>query len=337
MIFNLFRINTAWLLVSIGILLIASERFTACLQLEELSPGECLTLSLRFNFPYWLRHAVYYSSTVHFVRNGTDEWLSESNAWHNSDMPCVDGVQKDCLPTNSDWLSRFKIHHISHHPIRLNSIHATLFCLSCCRCVCSSVPSNITFTSPFWKNVIWICRDILEKWRGWLTLRWNCEISRITFNGKVSLTVRSWCQPSCTPACICCFSSLDFTFLSSLTSIMFVSLAINLNPIELGRDIAHTRQSSAAYRHRICCCQVLRKRKIIVQLFCTHRLVWDVGVWWRVKEFMPWCLTWEFTFNTFFYFPRLTQHFEHKFVLFMRFPLVCFSSPAPSPLTLCCC
>lgn len=52
MIFNLFRINTAWLLVSIGILLIASERFTACLQLEELSPGECLTLFLRFNFPY---------------------------------------------------------------------------------------------------------------------------------------------------------------------------------------------------------------------------------------------------------------------------------------------
>lgn len=40
MIFNLFHINIAWLIVSIGILLITFERFTACVQLEELSPGE---------------------------------------------------------------------------------------------------------------------------------------------------------------------------------------------------------------------------------------------------------------------------------------------------------
>lgn len=192
MIFNLFRINTAWLLVSIGILLIASERFTACLQLEELSPGECLTLSLRFNFPYWLRHAVHYSSTVQFVRDGTDEWLSESNAWHNSDMPCVDGGEKEiaCRRIPIDWVD---LRYITFHIIQYDSIRfmqpfsfmLPLLCVLFC-----SIEHYFYFAVL--KECCLDLSGYFHEWRGWLTLRWNCEISRITFTGKVSLTVRSY-------------------------------------------------------------------------------------------------------------------------------------------------
>lgn len=296
-------------------------------------------ISLRFNFPYWLRHAVHYSSTVQFVRDGTDEWLSESNAWHNSDMPCVDGGERDCLPTNSDWLSRFKIHHISHHPIRLNSIHATLF-FHAAVAVCALLFHRTLLLLRRFERMLFGFVGVFS----WVAGVAHAEVKlrnkpNHIHRQSVSHSAIIWCQPSCTPACICCFSSLDFTFLSSLASIMFVSLAINLNPIELGRDIAYTRQSSATYRHVYNAAKCWGREKSLFSSSAHTGLVWDVGVWWRVKEFVPWCLTWEFTFNSFLYFPRLTQHFEHKFVLFMRFPLVCFSSsPAPpSPLTLCCC